>query len=90
MSATVTRLPATPAVGLREATRRFTGRDRFEPTTVAAYRETLDALWGHLGEIPVDAITVAGTSARTLGYDTPEVGQRCYPQPGVDCEVPLT
>ena len=56
-SATVTRLPAPSAVGLREATGPFTGRDRFEPTTVAAYRETLDALWGHLGEIPVDAIT---------------------------------
>ena len=36
MSATVTRLPFTPAVGLREATGRFTGRDRFEPTTTAA------------------------------------------------------
>lgn len=59
MSATVTLLPATPAVGLREAAQRFTGRDRFEPTTVAAYRETLDALWGHLGEIPVDVITTA-------------------------------
>ena len=59
MSATVTRLPAPPAVGLREATGRFTGRGRFEPATVAAYRETLDALWGHLGEIPVDAITTA-------------------------------
>lgn len=63
MSATVTRLPATPAVGLREATGRFTGRDRFEPTTVAAYRETLDALWGHLGEIPVEEITDAQIEA---------------------------
>ncbi len=40
--------------GCGGATGRFTGRDRFEPTTVAAYRETLDALWGHLGEVPVD------------------------------------
>ena len=41
MNATVTRLPAPPAVGLRDAAQRFTGRDRFEPTTVAAYREQM-------------------------------------------------
>ena len=63
MSATVTRLRATPAVGLRDAAQRFTGRDRFEPTTVAAYRETLDALWGRLGEVQVDAITAAQIEA---------------------------
>ena len=36
-----------------------TGPARFEPTSAAAFRETLDALWGHLGEIPVEAITAA-------------------------------
>lgn len=36
--------------------------------------------WRTAYAIDGDTITVGGTTVRLLGYDTPEVGQRCYSQ----------
>ena len=36
--------------------------------------------WRTAYAIDGDTITVGGTTVRLLGYDTPEVGQRCYTQ----------
>lgn len=38
------------------------------------------AQWRTAYAIDGDTITVGGTTVRLLGYDTPEVGQRCYSQ----------
>ncbi len=48
--------------------------------TGAAQPASSAGQWRTAYAIDGDTITVGGTSVRLLGYDTPEVGQRCYTQ----------